>query len=94
MKIHKIDPILVQKTIEDAVLKIEENRLEDRYRDPNFDYDSMYDDWVAIQLVNYSDVKIIEDEAGFRLVYAEGGHGTGPFRTLERATEWFLNQGR
>jgi len=43
---------------------------------------------------HYQNVHIIEKSTGFELVYGCENTGTGPFKSLEKAKNWFLNQGR
>lgn len=53
------------------------------------------EDMIKLELFYYSNVHIIENKDGFVLVYCDyEGHGTGPFKNLEKAKNWFLNQGR
>lgn len=67
--------------------------------------DPMIDSWIKEEREYYSLVRIIElpDKDGdrFLLLYGESDYigsllsnGTGPFPTLEEASNWFLNQGR
>jgi len=43
---------------------------------------------------DYQDVHIVQKSTGFELLYGCRRKGTGPFKTLEKAESWFLNQGR
>ena len=71
--------------------------------------DPMIDRWNKEQLEYYATVRVIEMEKpvlthngewnSFILVYgdkddATASSGTGPFSTLEKAKNWFLNSGR
>lgn len=65
------------------------------YRKPDPTYiGPMYDAWVEKERTHYANVYIIED-GGFTLRYTEGAtRGTGPFRSLQAAENWFYRGGR
>jgi hypothetical protein len=55
---------------------------------------STLDAWIERQKSYYAAVQIRHDRDGYRLIYGNDKVGTGPFRTLKMAREWFLNGGR
>ena len=64
--------------------------------------DGMVDRWIQHELEYYSKVRIIElqqEGKRFILVYGDTDdatvtNGTGPFESIEKSTQWFLNGGR
>lgn len=62
----------------------------------------LIDDWNHCQRTHYSRVRVIELPIGgnrFALIYGDEDDAapvrmTGPFKTLKKASEWFLNGGR
>jgi hypothetical protein len=123
---HEIDPILVEKTInekiqdyEDCKIKrnIEHKALLAEYAEdmkngntkerwtkapePDGKIEEIYNDWIKTEKTHYAKVRVIEDpnQKGnrFYLVYGKDkdeAKGTGPFESIDRATDWFLKQGR
>jgi hypothetical protein len=60
----------------------------------------MYNSWIDLEYNHYAKVRVVRIGARkYVLVYGDVDNatvesGTGPFKTLTKAQEWFFNQGR
>lgn len=60
----------------------------------------MYQSWIDLELNHYSKVRVVRIKPRkYILVYGDTDNttvesGTGPFKTLSKAQEWFFKQGR
>ncbi len=92
-KRYEIDPELVAGEI-DRQIGSHEKFCRD-WPDMHDETRAAYAGFIDEQRTYYSTVRIVRTKSRYRLVYGNAKtKGTGPFKTLREAREWFLNGGR